>query len=69
MNATKGMRAVVIKERWSGHGEGGTLVEVRITNRPRPEDTYNSTENDVKQAELDAEYINRALEYYDNHHG
>lgn len=67
MTPTKGMRAEVSMERWSGHGEGGVLALIKIVNRPRPEDTYSSTPNDIEQSKIDAEYISKALEFYDSH--
>lgn len=66
MTPTKGMRAAVILERWSGHGEGGSVVRVVIKDRTVG-NPYDSTPEDIKQAERDAEYINSALEYYELH--
>ena len=55
-----GIRAVVTKERWSGHGEGGTLVKVEIQGWGR-KDLYDSTPEDYARAEAAAAHVNECL--------
>jgi hypothetical protein len=56
----KSLRAHVVKDSWSGHGEGGTLVSVRIKGW-RQEDIYNSTQGDYETAKRVAKYVNECL--------
>ena len=54
-------KAVVSMERWSGHGEGGTLADVRIDVVPKLvlSNPYHSTEDDIERANEYAAEINR----------
>ena len=57
------IRAVVVEERWSGHGEGGTQTEVKIIGW-EPEDVYTSTDGDKIKCHEVADLINKALAAY-----
>lgn len=53
------LHAVVETESWSGHGEGGTTVQVVI--RGGNYGLYESTPKQIEQAKRDAETVNTAL--------
>lgn len=53
------LQAEVVLERWSGHGEGGTIARVVI--KGRDYGLYDSTPEQIEQAKRDAETINAAL--------
>jgi hypothetical protein len=49
---------VVTKTRWSGHGEGGTLVGLEIQGWERG-NPYDSTPEDCRRAEQLCELVNK----------
>jgi hypothetical protein len=53
------LEAVVVLDRWSGHGEGGTIARVVI--KGGDYGLYESTPAQIEQARKDAETVNAAL--------
>lgn len=53
------LEAVVELDRWSGHGEGGTIARVVI--RGGDYGIYESSSAQIEQAKKDAEMVNAAL--------
>jgi hypothetical protein len=58
------MKAHVQMRHWSGHGEGGTIVEIQIIEYGKPEDLYNSTPADIERANAVAKFVNEVLAPY-----
>lgn len=57
---TKQLRAEVVLERWSGHGEGGAIARVVI--RGGDYGLYESTPEQIAQAHADAARVNEAFQ-------
>lgn len=55
------MICVASKERWSGHGEGGTVVRLEIQGWGR-QNPYDSTPMDYQRAKEVCDLVNQALE-------
>ena len=58
-------RAIVVETRWSGHGEGGVILGVEIDGFTLS-NPYNNADNPVDKKIVNdaADYINRAIEFY-----
>lgn len=58
------IKAEVYSERWSGHGEGGTIAKISLSGLPTLSNPYVSTQDDYALRERTAKYINNALVAY-----
>jgi len=59
------LRLKMIKDHWSGHGEGGNLAKVVLANPPSFGNPYNSKPEDYEAAEEYVTETNAALEAKD----
>lgn len=55
------LKASAVAERWSGHGEGGTLWYLRINGVPRG-NIYESTPADIAMVKATASWLQRAID-------
>lgn len=55
------LKAVLDLEHWSGHGEGGTLANIRIVGWKHDGWPYNSTDQDLARAQRIVDALNAVM--------